>query len=106
MLPEISHAQPRHIKLKENLDFKKIYDPKDNHLIAVVNLNYMFPILKSDKVELKYKDIYLHRDFKNDEEKSKYKRPECHIAKRCIDFKKMEIAAQRYKGDNNVRQNG
>ena len=58
--------------MKNNIDFKKIYHPKDNRLLAVVNLNYMFPILKSQKKVLKYQDIELHRSFSDDSEKSKY----------------------------------
>ena len=77
---QISHAQPRHAVMKNNIDFKKIYHPKDNRLLAVVNLNYMFPILKSQKKVLKYQDIELHRSFSDDSEKSKY-----------IDLLKMEI---------------
>lgn len=45
---QISHAQDRHKKLKQQKDFYKIFDPKNTkRLIAVVNLNYMFPIHKS-----------------------------------------------------------
>ena len=69
---QISHAQPRHQNMKNNKDFKKIYNPKDNRLLAVVNLNYMFPILKSQKEILKYKDIGMHRSFDSELEKSKY----------------------------------
>lgn len=69
---QISHAQPRHARMKNNIDFKKIYDPKDNRLLAVVNLNYMFPILKSQKKILRYQDIDLHRNFIDNDEKSKY----------------------------------
>ena len=35
---QISHAQKRHYKMKNGKDFKKIYSPKDNRLLAVVNL--------------------------------------------------------------------
>ena len=96
-----------------------------NRLIAVVNLNYMFPIPKLLYQELKYKDIEKHRDFVNAEEKSKYidlmkteiriintmkieesalkvyenkyKKPDSDLARRCIDFKKMEQLARKYK---------
>ena len=55
--------------MKNGKDFKKLYHPKDNRLLAVVNLNYMFPIPKSLKMILKYKDIEKHRKFESEEEK-------------------------------------
>lgn len=123
---QISHAQKRHYKMKNGKDFKKIYSPKDNRLLAVVNLNYMFPIPKSMKVVLKYKDIEQHREFNSDEEKSKYidllktemkilnkmnlekfakvvydnkyaiEKQDIALANRCIDFKLMEKLAHKY----------
>lgn len=121
---QISHAQKRHLTMKANLDFKKIFLPETNRLIAVVNLNYMFPIPKSMYKELKYKEIENHRAFDSEEEKSKYidlmktelkiingmnieksalrvydnkyKNPESPLAKRCIDFKTMETLARKY----------
>ncbi|MBD5463548.1 MAG: hypothetical protein HDR24_10940 [Lachnospiraceae bacterium] len=48
-ITQVSHAQPRHNKLKQQKDFYKVYDPKSpTRLIAVINLNYMFPIPKSE----------------------------------------------------------
>lgn len=121
---QVSHAQKRHEKMKNNKDFKKIYSPKDNKLLAVINLNYMFPIPKSMKVLLKYRDIEQHRVFKNDAQKSKYinlmkmelkqinqmnleadgkyiyenKYSQLNrpLANRCIDFKLIENLARRY----------
>ena len=122
---QIAHAQQRHKKIKANLDFKKIYHPKDKSLIAVINLNYMFPIPKHMKHKLEYKDIEFHREFENEQEKSKYidlMKIELNIlnhmnleksakvvydnkyeiknealANRCIDFKKMEDVAIKYE---------
>lgn len=69
-ITQISHPQQRHIKTKENIDFKKIY--KNDKLIGVVNLNYMFPIYKNKLEEVKYANIEKYRKFKNDDEKNKY----------------------------------
>jgi protein AbiQ len=122
---QISHPQDRHIKLKQNIDFYKIYHPDDGRLISVINLNYMFPIYKSLLIDIKYKDIHKHRTFINDEAKSKYidllntelkiinelpiaenavkiydnkyKYPDDKVAKRSFDFKKLEQACIKYQ---------
>lgn len=121
---QVSHPQNRHINMKANIDFKKIYDPVDGHLIAVVNLNYMFPIPKNMLEYLKYKDIDKHRTFESETAKSKYidllktelkvinsmkltkaalnvyenkyRTPTSDLAKRCIDFKAIEAFAEQY----------
>ena len=71
-ISQVSHPQGRHKTMTQQLDFYKIYHPDDGRLIAVVNLNYMFPIHKSLLVDLQYKDIEKYRTFRNDTEKSKY----------------------------------
>ena len=38
---QISHAKNRHELMKENVDFHKIYHPKNNKLLAVVIKNYI-----------------------------------------------------------------
>lgn len=43
---QVSSAKERHKKMKQNLDFYKLYQGKDDKLLAVVNLNYMFPVPK------------------------------------------------------------
>lgn len=43
-----------------------------DRLVAVINLNYMFPIHKSLIKNLEYKDIEKHRTFKTPKEKSQY----------------------------------
>ena len=131
---QISHVQERHKNMKNGKDFKKLYHPKDNRLLAVVNLNYMFPIPKSLKMILKYKDIEKHRKFESEEEKSKYinllkteikilsqmhldkaaksiyknkytaTNQDVPLANRCIDFKYMEQLAQKYMEDSNKQQ--
>ena len=126
---QISHAQPRHIKLRNAPDFIKIFIPDRNpvnpdRLVAVVNLNYMFPIHKSLVEKLEYKDIEKHRTFKSPQEKSQYidlltkeleqinklnidtkarklyekkKRfPSDAAAQRCIDFCALEPLAEAY----------
>ena len=124
-ITQVSHPQLRHNKLKNQLDFYKIYDPKKlNRLIAVVNLNYMFPIPKSEIYPVTVSNIEQHRTFKSDKEKSqyvdllkremkyidtlnlpekakkiynlKYNHPTNKISVRCIDFKRMEHLAHDY----------
>lgn len=122
---QVSHPQPRHLNMKANEDFKKIFDPVSNRFIAVVNLNYMFPIPKNMYEKLRYKDIDKHRTFKDEKEKSKYialmklelkiinsmgldkaatklynnkyDKPDSRLAQRCLDFKSMEKLAMQYK---------
>lgn len=115
-ITQISHPKERHIKSKENMDFKKIY--KKDKLIGVVNLNYMFPIYKSKLEEVKYDHIEKYRTFKSNDEKNKYiallktelkiiknkniketaiklynhkiNFPDSNISKRCLDFMELE----------------
>lgn len=122
---QVSHAQPRHYNLKQQKDFYKIFDPKNrNRLIAVINLNYMFPIPKSETSPFKKSEIHTYRTFDSDTEKSKYidlldmelsvinsmdigtkakslydlkyNEPNHVVSKRCIDFKNMEQLAMKY----------
>ena len=116
---QVSHPQPRHYKMKQQKDFYKIFDPDEpTRLIAVVNLNYMFPIPKYCVYPFSKKMIHTFRTFNDDKEKSKYihlldielstinkmnldvkarelynlkiNKPNHIISKRCIDFKLME----------------
>ncbi len=129
---QVSHAQPRHQKMKQQKDFYKIFDPKSpQRLIAVVNLNYMFPIPKEQTTHFEKKNIHTYRTFKSESEKSKYidlldtelsvinsmdigtkaeslyklkyDSPEHAVSKRCIDFKDMERLALQY---NKANDNG
>ncbi|MBQ7915652.1 MAG: type III toxin-antitoxin system ToxN/AbiQ family toxin [Firmicutes bacterium] len=121
---QVSHAQPRHTKLKQQLDFHKLYDNNTKQLLAVVNLNYMFPIKTSLLIDLNYSDIDQHRTFQNDNEKKDYiallqkelkiinklnldqsalklykirsEYPNEPISKRCLDFKSLEALALSY----------
>ena len=122
---QVSHAQPRHQNLKQQKDFYKIFDPKNpKRLIAVINLNYMFPIPKEQTTPFAKKNIHTYRTFKSETEKSKYidlldsellvinsmdigkkaeaiyklkyEKPEHIVSKRCIDFKDMERLALLY----------
>ena len=64
-ITQISHAQPRHIKMKNQPDFFKIYDPQElSRLIAVVNLNYMFPIPKEEVSILRSQKL-IHTEYLN-----------------------------------------
>lgn len=66
---QISSAKPRHNKLKEDLDFFKIYDDKTKQIISVVNINFMFPVPKDKLTFVKYSEIDKYRKFKNSIEK-------------------------------------
>lgn len=125
---QISHAQPRHEKMKNALDFIKIHlpdtDAQRDRLVAVVNLNYMFPVHKHLIQPLQYRDIEKHRTFSSEREKSMYigllrkelaqinllnidtkaqklydlkqRYPNDKVALRCIDFCGLEKAATAY----------
>lgn len=129
-ITQVSHPQERHKKLRQQKDFYKIFDPKDkNRLIAVINLNYMFPIPKNQTSPFIKKNIHTYRTFKSEKEKSqyidlldtelfvinsmnigtkakdlyklKYDNPDDTVSKRCIDFKVMEQLARNYNKYNN-----
>ena len=122
---QVSHPQDRHKQLRQQKDFYKLFDPKNpKRLIAVVNLNYMFPIPKNQTSPFVKKNIHTYRTFKTEQEKSKYidlldtelsiinsmnlgdrakdlyqlkyDKPDDRISKRCIDFKVMEELALKY----------
>ncbi|MCL2416048.1 MAG: type III toxin-antitoxin system ToxN/AbiQ family toxin [Defluviitaleaceae bacterium] len=123
-ITQISSPKPRHRALKDLPDFHRIYNPKSNELIGVVNLNFMFPIHKSLIYDLLYEDIHTYRSFSNEKEKSKYidlmqiqlkeinklpvaknakiiydlkyYKPKHPVSKRCFDFKKLESACAEY----------
>ncbi len=125
-ITQVSHAQQRHLKMKQQPDFYKIYDPKNlSRLIAVVNLNYMFPIPKKEVSSFAKKDIGTYRTFKSEEEKSKYIDlldseltmintldlptaarkiyddkylfPDSRVAQRCLDYKELEKYAKKWE---------
>ena len=129
-ITQVSHPQPRHQGLKQQKDFYKIFDPKNpTRLIAVINLNYMFPIPKMETSPFEKKNIHTYRTFKSETDKSKYidlldtellvinsmdigtkakelyglkyDKPEHIVSKRCIDFKSMEQLAFQYKNNQN-----
>jgi protein AbiQ len=56
--------------MKQSPDFIKLYD--ENILIAVVNLNYMFPVCKEALIHVEYKKIDTFREFYNDIQKNNY----------------------------------
>ncbi len=133
-ITQVSHAQERHYKLKQQKDFYKIFDLKNpKRLIAVINLNYMFPIPKSCTSKFEKKNIHTYRTFSSEIEKSKYidlldielktintmdfenkakelydlkySNPDNRISKRCIDFKNMEKLAKIYIQNKNINRN-
>lgn len=69
---QISSKKERHLKMKEQIDFIKIYDNKNNNLLGVVNLNFMFPVPNDRIINVNYKDIDKYRKFKSEEEKHNY----------------------------------
>ena len=122
---QVSHAQERHRRMTQQKDFYKIYDLRQrNRLIAVINLNYMFPIPKQCTSDFRFGEIDTYRTFDSETEKSKYinllrlemnainrldigskamdvynlryNEPENVVSKRCIDFKYMENLAKQY----------
>lgn len=123
-LTQVSHPQPRHFNMKESKDFYKLYD-KNNCLIGVVNLNYMFPIPKKYLIEVGYNNISNFRNFKNNIEKNnyisllkkemkeiksknikdealnlythKYTFPNSSVSKRCLEFKELEQRCLEFK---------
>lgn len=125
---QVSHPQQRHDRMKPNLDFYKIYSPTSGKLIAVVNLNYMFPIHTALVSRLDYKNLDAYRNFASNKEKDsyialleteikeinklrivenakklyekKYLYPDSSIARRSLDFKKLEQAC--YKKPANL----
>lgn len=125
---QVSRPKQKHLTMKANIDFKKIYDIKSNRLIAVINLNSMFPVPKGMYEKLRYKDLDKHRNFKDEIDMSKYialmktewkvintmnldkaaiklyhnkyDKPDSNLSKRCIDFKDMEKLALQYSAKN------
>lgn len=122
---QVSHPQERHLRMRQQKDFYKIFNPTDrNHLLAVVNLNYMFPVPQSEISQLFMKDIDQYRSFSSSTEKSQYidllnkelisinslslndkaikvydiknNMPQSDIAQRCLDFKSLENSARDY----------
>lgn len=117
---QVSSPKPKHNKMKDSLDFFKIKQP-NGRLIAVVNLNYMFPVPKYEVNNLLYKNIDFYVNFSNDKLRNKYikllidelkiictlpleqkaidlynrkiNKPDDVVSLRCFDFKCLEDAA-------------
>jgi len=77
-ITQISSPKERHKKMKDNLDFIKIYKKEEDKtegtldFYGVINLNYMFPVPSKYIYELKNSDIDTVREFESEETKSKY----------------------------------
>ena len=121
---QVSSVKSRHQKMKTSIDFHKLYNEKNNKLLAVVNLNYMFPVPKVLVKKLKYSEMDDYRDFKSECDKSKYisllklelnlinnlnleksarklyklryDYPNNYVSKRCLDFQELEKLADKY----------
>ncbi len=117
----LTSPKPRHDRMRSNLDFIKLYisdEPNPDRFIAVVNLNYMFPVPKKYLIEVDYHVLKSLMPEKAEEHLSKYwdflsielealesskvlensKKvydmkyvyPENNISSRCFDFKALE----------------
>lgn len=123
-MTQVSHPKVRHKNMKNQRDLSLLYNT-NKELIAVVNLNYMFPVPKKYVKKIKYKDIDNYRTFKDSAEKSRYimllkeelsminalniaekahnlyKYINLHktsqLVKRCLNFKYLEVKAKEYQ---------
>lgn len=123
---QVSSAKDRHLGMTENIDFYKIYDPRNTtRLISVVNLNFMFPVPKFEVTIIdNYKIIDTLKTFSDEIARSKYIRllktelseinkkdlktsaldiyetkamkPNSNLSKRCFDFKELENRANKW----------
>ncbi|MDE7293017.1 MAG: type III toxin-antitoxin system ToxN/AbiQ family toxin [Oscillospiraceae bacterium] len=119
---QVTSPKPRHYKMKNSLDFQKIYI--DGRLISCVNLNYMFPVPDKELSDLEYSEIDSFVRFASEKDKSKYirllqyelqeinklpiernaqilykrkyEKPDDYISKRCFDFLYLEQCAQKW----------
>lgn len=118
---QVFSPKPRHHRINNQKDFKKIYD-QNNRLLCVVNLNYMFPIPTRLLEYVEYKNIDHYRLFNSELDKSnyikllekelaiintmdlssdainlyhlRYEKPNDSVSKRCFDFKYLEEFAK------------
>ena len=67
---QISSRKEKHIGMKNRIDFIKI--TYKNEFYGVVNLNYMFPVPKSEIQDVDYREIENYRKFKSTKEKIDY----------------------------------
>ncbi len=121
---QISHYQQRHAFIKQDLDFIKIFNVSDGKPIAVVNLNYMFPVAKEFYFDVDYNQMDQVRKFSSESDKDKYvhllqselanikktsivgnaellikekyENPSSKLSSRCVDFYHLEEVASKY----------
>ena len=125
----VSHYIPdKHDKIPANLTLQKIYDHEFQKMIAVSNLRYMFPVPESCIQRLDYRNIDDHVVFRSQRERYnqvnllkkilnalndsglqkralQIKEMQFHGVKNylinsCLDFKRLEAAAQRYAAES------
>ena len=122
-ITQVSHPKERHYTMNNAADFIKLYD--GTRLLAVVNLNYMFPVPRHILNKLEYDSISNLRHFQSLDEKNKYiallkkelqeinkidienkskkvyeikkSFPDSVLAKRCLNFEALEKAAKDYE---------
>lgn len=119
---QVSSPKPRHNKLKDTLDFIKLFESQK--LLAVINLNYMFPVPKKELMNLEYKNIDKYVNFADKIQENNYihllkkemsiiqgkpltqnaikiynlksTNPNHSISKRSLDFKRLDELANEY----------
>lgn len=125
---QVSHPQQKHVGKKNSLVFYKVFDLTDpKHLIAVVHLNYMFPVHKSlvkpltnNGIRLQVRNLSARQQSKyidlmrkemraintlSLEEKAmriyrlKYDSPNYFISQLCLDFKNLERVCRQYMAE-------
>lgn len=67
----VSSAKEKHNHMTEQNYFFKLYS-RQNKLISVVNLNYMFPVPKDKIIDFSYQNIDAYCQFENKKRKSQY----------------------------------
>lgn len=123
----VSSPKVKHYRMKEDIDFIKIYDVVSRRLLCVLNLNNMIPVPSGFVEKLEYADIGNYRTFIDQAEKNSYiyllkeelnfinlneerilrnakklykkvkKRPNSRIANRCCNFIELENFCSSYK---------
>lgn len=61
----VSSYKDKYDKILDSPSFVAVYDHEYNKMISSVNLSRMFPVPKSEMIEVRYKDIEKYRTFNN-----------------------------------------
>lgn len=68
----VSSYKDKYDKILDSPSFVAVYDHEYNKMISSVNLSRMFPVPKSEMIEVRYKDIEKYRTFNNALEKGQF----------------------------------